>query len=72
MNWRNIWKCPTVNIDGNSCTREQVEDIIDFGKPVLAYTINDPQRARLLQNWGVDAFFTNVPDVLKEALFKIH
>lgn len=74
-NWQQIadyLEVSTINIDGRACDRNQVEAIIDFGKPVLAYTINDPQRARILQSWGVDAFFTNVPDVLKEALFKIH
>jgi len=62
----------TMNINGNTCTREQVEDVIDLGKPVLAYTINDPQRARTLQSWGVDAFFTDVPDVIQESLILVH
>jgi len=40
--------------------------------PILAYTINDPQRARLLQSWGVDRFFTDSPDVLQENLLTVH
>jgi glycerophosphoryl diester phosphodiesterase len=41
-------------------------------KLVLVYTINDPQRARQLQSFGVDAFFTDNPDVLQESLLKVH
>lgn len=73
--WLENWKdladyldVSTININGNECTREQVEDIVDMDYPILAYTINDPQRARLLQGWGVDGVFTDVPDVIEEAL----
>jgi glycerophosphoryl diester phosphodiesterase len=45
---------------------------MDFEKPILAYTINDPDRANLLQSWGVDAFFSDEPDVLKDGLFSVH
>lgn len=74
-NWKELaeyLQVSTVNIDGNQCTREQIEAIIDLGKPVLAYTINDPERGRFLQRWGVDGFFSDEPDVLKEALFQVH
>ena len=77
--WQDNWKdladyldVSTVNINGNSCTREQVEEIIDMDYPVLAYTINDPIRGRELQSWGVDSFFTDVPDVLQETLLTVH
>ena len=62
----------TVNVNGNKVTREQVEAIIDQEKQVLAYTINDPQRARILQGWGVDAMFSDVPDVIEQNLLKVH
>lgn len=74
-NWHelaNYLKTATININGNKCTREQVETIIDLDKPVLAYTINDPQRARLLQGWGIDTIFTDVPDVIKDSLLTVH
>lgn len=74
-NWREFaeyLKVSAVNINGNTCTREQVEDIADMGLPILAYTINDPDRGRFLQRWGVDGFFSDVPDVLKDALFRVH
>lgn len=62
----------TVNINGNKVEREQIEQIIDLGKPILAYTINDPQRFRTLQSWGVDGVFTDVPDVIKDAILTVH
>jgi len=74
-NWRELaeyLQASTVNIDGRTCTREQVEDIADLGLPILAYTINDPQLARKLQGWGVDAMFSDVPDVLVESMLTVH
>ncbi len=62
----------TININGNECTREQVEEIIDAGYAVLAYTVNDPQRIRTLQSWGVDGFLSDVPDVAQEGLLTVH
>lgn len=55
-------KC--INIDGRNATREQVETIIDTGRNVLAYTINDPFTAKKLLSWGVDGVFTDQPDLL--------
>ena len=74
-NWAELadyLKVSSVNIDGNACTREQVESVIDMDLPVLAYTINEPDRARFLQSWGVDCFFSDTPDVLQETLFRVH
>ncbi len=65
-------KVSTINLHGNSVTREQVESAIDLDMPVLAYTVNDPDRARFLQAWGVDSFFTDVPDVLMDSVFRVH
>ena len=62
----------SVNISDQLATREFIEEIIDFEKMCLVYTINDPQRARQLQGWGVDAMFTDMPDVVGEGLLKIH
>ncbi len=62
----------SINIDGNSCTRADVEAAMELGKPILAYTINDSDRARFLQSWGVDGFFTDAPDVLQDGLLSVH
>lgn len=65
-------KPSAINLNGNTATREQVENAIDLELPVLAYTLNDPDRARFLQAWGVDGFFSDVPDVLQDTLFVVH
>ncbi|MFN3701248.1 MAG: glycerophosphodiester phosphodiesterase family protein [Alphaproteobacteria bacterium] len=62
----------TINVSGNHITREQLEDALELELPVLAYTINDPIRARELQNWGVDSFFSDTPDVILENLLTVH
>lgn len=74
-NWAELadyLKVSCVNVNGNTATREQVESIIDLELPILAYTINDPGRARILQSWGVDGFFSDSPDVLSEGLLTVH
>lgn len=67
-NWQEAAKYldpSTINLNGNTVTQEQIELLIDeLNLPILAYTINDPQRGRLLQSWGVDGFFSDAPDVL--------
>jgi len=30
----------------------------------MAYTVNDPARARLLYAWGVTSVFSDVPDII--------
>lgn len=74
-NWEDLARyldVTTININGNTCQRDHIEMIIDAGYPILAYTVNDPQRARQLQGWGVDSIFTDVPDVILENLLTIH
>ena len=62
----------TFNIDGNSVTRHELEELIALGKPILAYTINDPEQCRQLQRWGVYGFFTDAPDVIEDSILQVH
>lgn len=74
-NWAELakyLKVSTLNINGMEVTREQVENALELEIPLLAYTINEPERARYLQRWGVDCFFTDAPDVLQDGLFSVH
>jgi len=41
---------------------EAVAELGADGRPVLAYTVNDPARARRLRGWGVAAVITDRPD----------
>lgn len=64
----------TINFNGSdpTLTREGVEAYMEFGKPLMAYTINDPTLARKLYSWGVDAVFTDVPDVIEAVRMTRH
>jgi len=62
----------TFHVNGNTVGQEQIETLVDLEKPVLAYTINDPDRARFLLRWGVDGFFSDTPDIIKDAIFRVH
>lgn len=62
----------TVNVNAGSVKRDQIESIMDMEKQVLAYTVNNPDQARLLQSWGVDGFFSDCPDALQEGVFSVH
>ncbi len=52
--------------------REAVEEIIDLDLHPLVYTVNDPLEGRKYQNWGVDAMFSDEPDVIIENLLTVH
>ncbi|MGH1455290.1 MAG: glycerophosphodiester phosphodiesterase family protein [Alphaproteobacteria bacterium] len=74
-NWEDLVKyldVATVNIAGDKTSRDQIESILDMEKSVLAYTINNPDQARMLQSYGVDGFFSDVPDVILEGMFMVH
>jgi glycerophosphoryl diester phosphodiesterase len=49
-------------------TPELVERVHALGLQLNTWTVDDPDRARLLAEWGVDAIITNVPDVIRAAL----
>jgi len=75
--WRDMAKhlgAATVNINGNrdDLTRDFIEDIIDEGYGIMAYTINNPMRAKELIQWGVDGVFTDEPDVIRDELFSLN
>lgn len=65
-------KASTINLNGNTVTREQVEAAMELELPILAYTVNEPDRARFLQSWGVDGFFTDAPDILQDSILTVH
>lgn len=62
----------TININGNTVTDEQLDEYLSFRKPVLAYTINDPDMAVSLIERGITAVFSDNPDVIREAVESFH
>jgi glycerophosphoryl diester phosphodiesterase len=74
-NWKELCDyldCSTINIASGLVTQELVYDISDYDKPVLVYTINDPETARQMQRMGVDTVFTDVPDIIQESILTVH
>lgn len=67
-------KATSININGNNPEMNQdfIESLIDENFAVMAYTINDPHKARQLINMGVDSIFTDVPDVIAEEIITKH
>ena len=74
-NWQEMaqfLKVSSINLNGNTVTRDDVQNVMELGLPILAYTVNDPDQARNLQSWGVDGFFSDAPDVVKDGILTVH
>jgi glycerophosphoryl diester phosphodiesterase len=56
--------CVSLHADHRKLTEALVAEIKDSGLRILAYTVNDPERARLLAHWGVDAICTDRIDII--------
>jgi glycerophosphoryl diester phosphodiesterase len=56
--------CATVNADHHRLRPSTVAEIRESGYSVLAYTVNDAARARVLLAWGVASVFSDVPHIL--------
>ncbi len=70
-NWKQLAEyldVTTINLGSKLVTRAVADEVMDMEKPLLVYTINDPMQARTLQKLGVDAFFSDCPDVILENL----
>lgn len=63
-----------LHINGNheALEREILEDMMDQEYAIRAYTINDPQTAKILLSYGVDGIFTDTPDVMIEEFRTTH
>jgi glycerophosphoryl diester phosphodiesterase len=46
---------------------ETIRAMHEAGYGVMAYTVNDTERARTLKSWGVDGIFTDIPAVMLKA-----
>jgi glycerophosphoryl diester phosphodiesterase len=56
--------CVSLHADHRHLNEKLVADIRDSGLRMLAYTVNEPERARLLAQWGVDAICTDRIDLI--------
>lgn len=70
-NWKDVadyLDVTTINLGSRLVNRQIADEVMDLEKPLLVYTVNDPMQARSLQKLGVDAFFSDNPDVILENL----
>ncbi|CAH2778729.1 MAG: Glycerophosphoryl diester phosphodiesterase (EC [uncultured Caballeronia sp.] len=56
--------CVSLHANHRSLDEALVAQIKDAACAILAYTVNDPARARLLAQWGVDAICTDCIDII--------
>jgi len=66
-NWRKVAAglgCVTIHADQQRLRPAMISEIRRAGYPLLAYTVNDPERAKILFDFGVKAVFSDVPDRL--------
>ncbi len=54
--------CISVNVNHEILTRERCQEIIRTNRRLLAYTVNEVDRAHELFSWGVHAVFSDCPD----------
>jgi len=57
--------CAAVDWNDRVVNPELIRQAHEAGLRVLVYTVNDPQRARQLLDWGVDAVITDAIDALR-------
>jgi glycerophosphoryl diester phosphodiesterase len=60
--------CVTLHCDARRVSKELVRSLAATGRPVLCYTVNDPNRARRLLEMGVTSIITDRPGDLRAAL----
>lgn len=69
--WDDDWRdrvrrlaCVSLHLDHRLLTRERVALLKAAGLRLLAYTVNEPARARVLLGWGVDCICTDRIDLI--------
>ena len=69
--WPEDWReacerdgCSTLHVAHDSLTEERVRMAKEAGLQVLSYTVNEPDLAKRLWDWGVDSVFSDRPELL--------
>jgi glycerophosphoryl diester phosphodiesterase len=66
-NWRRRAEelaCVSIHLDHRRLSPAVVAEVNSLGYLLLAYTVNDATRARMLFDWGVAAVFSDVPHMI--------
>lgn len=56
--------CVSIHLNHKVLTAERVAELKAAGLKILVYTVNNPDRARELLKWGVDAICTDSIDII--------
>lgn len=56
-------RCCSIHIDAASLTKARALQIKDNNYLLLVYTVNNPRLAKKLFSWGVDAVFSDYPEL---------
>lgn len=69
--WTSDWQktydslnCVSVHVNHDILSEYITQQIKSSNKLLLCYTVNDPERAAELFSWGVDAIFSDAPDLI--------
>lgn len=60
--------CVSVHVNEAILTENKCSKIKRMGRALLSYTVNDPEQARRLFSWGVDAVFSDAPEQILSIL----
>ncbi|MDP7668735.1 MAG: glycerophosphodiester phosphodiesterase family protein [Rhodospirillales bacterium] len=59
--------CASLHVSAPSLTPARVREIKSAGLWLAVFTVNDPRRAGIFWEWGVDSIFSDFPDLLLAA-----
>lgn len=69
--WEKNWlkkardlECYSIHCNRRILTQSRVKEIKDAGYKLFAYTVNSKRQAKKLMDWGLDAVFSDYPDLL--------
>jgi glycerophosphoryl diester phosphodiesterase len=60
--------CTMIGADHHRLRQRPIAAIRTAGYKLAAFTVNDPERARLLFDWGVTSVFSDAPDIVQRAI----
>lgn len=74
-NWKDMaeyLQVSSLHFEAAKALREDVLEYLETGRVLAAYTVNVLEQARELVSWGVDALFTDMPDIIRDAVEVSH
>lgn len=63
-----ILECQSLHCGAEFLNASLVREVKQQGYALLCYTVNDPELAKQLLQWGVDSLFTDIPHRMAERL----